>query len=103
MAAKPHMRRWTDARDGKGWNVVFEPGVEEDPPTVRYARESLVFEGEGGPLHAPAVYGSDLQDLTDRDLQGLLDQAKKRRERERRTAGWGWGARKASRQGKPTR
>lgn len=101
MAAEPRMRRWKDPRDGKAWRIIYRPGVEEDPPTVRQLREELVFEGEdeggaeagpaalGGHLHAPAVYGSHLEGLTDRDLQGLLDQARSERRMERKTSGWG--------------
>ena len=89
MAARPLMRRWTDGRDGREWRILYEPGVEEDPPTVRYAREALVFEGEEGPFRTPAVFGSDLAGLTDADLQGLLDQARGSREERRRRAGRG--------------
>jgi len=89
MSARPHMRRWTDRRDGREWRILYEPGVEEDPPTVRYAREALVFEGEGGPIRAPAAYGSDLADLSDPDLQGLLDQAREAKAERHASAGWG--------------
>lgn len=87
--AIPRMRRWTDPRDGSEWEIVFAPGVEEDPPAVRHMREGLVFRGAAGDLRAPSPYGSDLEDLTEADLQGLLDQAREEREQRHRSAGWG--------------
>jgi hypothetical protein len=89
MAEPPRMRIWTDARDGARWEVVFVPGVEEDPPSVRHVREGLLFRGEAGEFHAPSPYGWDLEDLTDDDLAGLLDQARRERARMHKTAGWG--------------
>jgi len=89
MTVEPRMRRWVDARDDSRWDVVFAPGVEEDPPPVRHLRGGLIFRGEGGRFRAPAVYGSDLEDLTDVDLQGLLDQARQRKETEHGSSGWG--------------
>jgi hypothetical protein len=86
MSVEPRMRRWTDRRDGRAWRILYAPGVEEDTPAVRHARSALVFEeereGGGVPLRAPAVYGSDLVDLSDGDLQGLIDQAREAREGE---------------------
>jgi hypothetical protein len=89
MAAMPKMRRWTDPRDRTRWQVIYSPGVEEDPPAVRHTREGLIFRSDSGAFHAPAPYGWDLRDLTDGDLQGLLDQARQAREEMHRTAGWG--------------
>lgn len=71
-------RTWTDPRDGAEWEVLFNPGVELDMDRVRAFRERLMFRGDGGAFDAPAVYGSDLDKLTDEDLQGLLDQARER-------------------------
>jgi hypothetical protein len=87
--AEPRMRIWTDARDGARWAIVFVPGVEEDPPSVRYVREGLLFRGAAGEFHAPSPYGSDLEYLTDEDLAGLLDQAREARARIHKMAGWG--------------
>src|SRR5687768_17287578 len=89
MAAMPKMRRWTDPRDKTPWQVIYAPGVEEDRPAVRHAREGLIFRSEAGDFHAPSPYGWDLEDLTESDLQGLLDQAREQREEMHRTAGWG--------------
>lgn len=89
MTTIPWMRRWIDPRDGAEWELVFAPGVEEDPPAVRHLREGLIFRGEAGAFHAPAIYGWDLEDLTDGDLQGLLDQARSAKRRAHSTAGWG--------------
>jgi hypothetical protein len=89
MAAIPRMRRWTDSRDRTPWQVIYSPGVELDTPAVRNAREGLIFRSESGDLHAPAPYGWDLESLTDRDLQGLLDQARETQAEIHRTAGWG--------------
>lgn len=75
--AHPHSRRWID-RDGTEWSVEWNPSVELDVPEVRRLREGLYFRS-GETLHkAPAAFGSDLSDLTDADLQGLLDQARER-------------------------
>jgi hypothetical protein len=82
-------KSWTDPRDGKTWEVVFAPGVEEDAPAVRQLREGLVFRSDGVELHAPSPYGWDIEDLTEADLQGLLDQAKVERARMEAGAGWG--------------
>ena len=90
--AIPLMRRWIDPRDDELWEVVYAPGVEEDPPTVRHAREGLIFRGRAGRFHAPAIYGSDLGDLTDADLRGLLDQAREEKARVHAHAGWGAGS-----------
>jgi len=81
MNAIPFMRRWTDARDGTVWDVVFSPGVEEDTPAVRQLREGLTFRGSGvgDEFRTPSPYRWDLESLTDADLQGLLDQAREAR------------------------
>lgn len=72
--ARTHSRSWTD-RDGVEWTVEWNPSVELDTPEVRRLREGLLFRS-GGRIHkAPAAFGSDLTDLSDADLQGLLDQA----------------------------
>jgi hypothetical protein len=92
MAEPPRMRRWTDPRDGALWEVLFVPGVEEDPPPVRHAREGLLFRGEGGEFHSPSPYGWDLEALTDQDLGGLLDQARQEKARAHEAAGWGTAA-----------
>src|SRR5262245_46166437 len=89
MSAKPKMRRWTDPRDWRAWQVLYAPGVEEDPPSVRHQRERLVFRGDQGDFHAPAPYGWDLESLSESDLQGLLDQARAAAAELHRTAGWG--------------
>jgi hypothetical protein len=83
------MRRWTDARDKTPWQVIYAPGVEEDPPAVRLGRQGLIFRGESGDFHAPAPYGWNLESLTEGDLEGLLDQARAEQTRVHRTAGWG--------------
>jgi len=81
VSAIPFMRRWTDARDGTVWDVVFSPGVEEDTPAVRQLREGLTFRGAGigEEFRTPSPYRWDLESLTDADLQGLLDQAREAR------------------------
>jgi hypothetical protein len=89
MAVGPKMRRWTDKRDRSAWQVLYAPGVEEDPPAVRHLREGLVFRGDQGDFHAPAPYGWDLASLSEGDLEGLLDQARAAAAELHRTAGWG--------------
>lgn len=89
MTTVPLMRRWRDSRDDRTWEVLYSPGVEEDPPAVRHLREGLVFRAEGEEYHSPAPFGWDLEGLADADLQGLLDQAREARERARASAGWG--------------
>lgn len=90
MSAPAKLRRWTDARDGSAWEVLFAPGVEEDTPAVRHLREGLVFRGpQGEALHAPAPFGWDLESLSEGDLQGLLDQARQAKRLAHREAGWG--------------
>jgi hypothetical protein len=79
--AVPLSRRWTDARDGKEWDLVWEPGVEEDDPGTRRMREGIRLVSGDDELKIPAVFGSDLNALTDHDLEGLLDQARARRRR----------------------
>jgi hypothetical protein len=69
--------------------VIYAPGVEEDPPAVRHGRQGLIFRSESGDFRAPAPYGWDLESLSERDLEGLLDQAREERARVHRTAGWG--------------
>jgi hypothetical protein len=89
MSMHGRSRSWTDPRDGKNWEIVFAPGVEEDAPAVRHMREGLVFKSDGVELHAPSPFGSDIEDLTEGDLEGLLDQAKVERARMDATGGWG--------------
>ena len=101
MAAMPKMRRWTDPRDRTAWQVIYSPGVEEDRPAVRHAREGLIFRSDSGDFHAPAPYGWDLQTLTDGDLQGLLDLARETQEEIHRTAGWGIPAEEDAGEGEP--
>jgi hypothetical protein len=74
--AVPKARHWRDARDGREWDLVWEPGVEEDEPAVRRMREGIRLVSGAVELKIPAVYGSDLNALSDRDLEGLLDQAR---------------------------
>ena len=74
--AIPLNRRWTDPRDGTEWELIYEPGVEEDEPEVRSFREGIRFRSGDDELKVPAVFGADLHTLTDRDLEGLLDQAR---------------------------
>jgi hypothetical protein len=74
--AVPLTRHWTDARDGREWDLVWEPGVEEDDPETRLLREGIRLVSGEEELKIPAVYGSDLNALTDGDLEGLLDQAR---------------------------
>jgi hypothetical protein len=90
------MRRWTDPRDRTAWQVIYEPPTAEDRPSVRLEREGLVFRGDAGDFHGPAPYGWDLENLTEGDLQGLLDQARFAAEELHRTAGWGLPASEAS-------
>ena len=99
MTAQPKLRRWTDARDGSHWEVLFVPGVEEDPPAVRHVREGLLFRGENGAYHAPSPYGWDLENLKDADLQGLLDQARAAKAHTHAHAGWGVEADTARKEG----
>ena len=74
--AHPKCRHWTDPRDGTEWELVWEPGVEEDDPEVRRMREGIRLVSADDELKIPAVYGSDLNALSDHDLEGLLDQAR---------------------------
>lgn len=72
-----HQRAWTDPRDGREWIITHNPAVELARPKERQQRSRLVFEtDEGARLHTDAIFGSDLESLTDADLQGLLDQAR---------------------------
>ncbi|MBW3535210.1 MAG: hypothetical protein KY453_08360 [Gemmatimonadetes bacterium] len=71
---RSHSRLWTD-RDGTEWTVEWNPSVELDTPEVRRLREGILFRSGERVQKAPAVFGSDLSDLTGADLQGLLDQA----------------------------
>lgn len=70
-------RSWTDARDGREWEIRYEPPVELDNRRVRRFRERLVLKSGEETLTAPAVFGSDVETLTDDDLRGLLDQARR--------------------------
>ncbi len=83
-----HRRSWTDPRDGTEWEISYNPGVELARPEERAQRSRLVFESGGERHHADAVYGGDLESLTDEDLQGLLDQARGREESSKDTP-WG--------------
>ena len=76
--AHPKCRHWTDPRDGTEWELVWEPGVEEDDPEVRRMREGIRLISADEELKIPAVYGWDLNALSDHDLEGLLDQARAR-------------------------
>lgn len=69
-------RRWTDARDGREWSISHNPVVELARPRERALRSRMIFESGGERLQTEAVYGTDLQTLTDGDLEGLLDQAR---------------------------
>lgn len=72
-----HRRIWTDPRDDREWTVTYNPGVELARPRERAMRSRMIFESEGGQrFHTDAVYGGDLESLSDEDLQGLLDQAR---------------------------
>lgn len=82
-----HQRRWTDSRDGREWTITFNPGVELARPRERSFRSRLIFECGGERYHVGSVYGADLESLSDRDLEGLLDQA--RRSAEEREGGEG--------------
>jgi len=75
--AIPKSRIWTDPRDVTEWELVYEPPVEEDEPEVRRFRAGIRFLTSHIELKVPAVFGSDLHTLTDTDLQGLLDQARR--------------------------
>ena len=75
--AIPRNRIRTDPRDGTEWELVYEPPVEEDEPEVRRYRAGIRFLSRHTELKVPAVFGSDLHTLSDADLQGLLDQARK--------------------------
>lgn len=70
-------RSWTDRRDGREWEVLYEPPVELDNRRVRAFRERLLLRSGDETLAVPAVYGADLATLTDGDLEGLLDQARR--------------------------
>lgn len=72
-----HHRRWTDPRDGREWTIRFNPGVELARPRERSFRSRLIFESGDERYHTGSVYGADLESLTDRDLEGLLDQARR--------------------------
>lgn len=69
-------RSWTDDRDGREWEILYEPPVELDNRRVRRFRERLVLRSGEETLVAPAIYGSDLDTLTEADLRGLLDEAR---------------------------
>jgi hypothetical protein len=76
--AEPRSRRWTDPRDGSEWEILHNPPVELDTRRVGSFRSRVIFreyDGEAS-YSAPSAYGSDLETLTDDDLQGLLDQAR---------------------------
>lgn len=80
MAREPtRTRSWKD-RDGTEWEVAYNPGVELDTRRDRAFRERIVFRGPEAEYHAPAAFGSDLEAMGDRDLQGLLDQAREEQE-----------------------
>ncbi|MGD2067278.1 MAG: hypothetical protein PVI57_01235 [Gemmatimonadota bacterium] len=80
MASEPtRTRSWTD-REGNEWEVAYNPGVELDTRRDRAFRERIVFRRPEVEHHAPAAFGSDLEAMGDGDLQGLLDQARERRE-----------------------
>jgi hypothetical protein len=85
--ARTTNRRWTDPRDGTEWEIHYNPPVELDTKRVRDFRERLMFRSGDGAWDVPAVYGSDLETLTDADLQGLLDQARDRPEDEEAAGG----------------
>lgn len=70
-------RRWTDPRDGREWTIAFNPGVELSRPRERAFRSRIIFESRDERYHTGSVYGADLETLTDRDLEGLLDQARR--------------------------
>lgn len=78
--AESKSRSWTDPRDGTEWEIHFNPGVALDNKRVRDGRERLMFRSDKGSFDAPAVYGSDLASLSDQDLKGLLDQARREAE-----------------------
>lgn len=72
-----HRRSWTDPRDGTEWTIIYNPAVELARPEERSLRRRLVFESEDERRQVEAVYGGGLEMLTDEDLQGLLDQARR--------------------------
>ena len=53
--AHPKCRHWTDPRDGTKWELVWEPGVEEDDPEVRRMREGIRLISGDEELKIPAV------------------------------------------------
>lgn len=83
-----HRRRWTDPRDGTEWKISYNPSVELARPEEQEMRQRLVFESDDRRLRVESVYGGGLKALTDEDLQGLLDQARRREEEESETP-WG--------------
>lgn len=76
--AELRSRRWTDPRDGTEWEIVHNPPVELDTRRVGSFRSRVIFREHDGEasFSAPSAYGTDLETLTDADLQGLLDQAR---------------------------
>lgn len=83
-----HRRTWTDPRDGSEWTITYQPGVELSRPDDRRIRNRLILESGDERLHAEPIYGDRLEELTDGDLKGLLDQARRREAGGRETA-WG--------------
>lgn len=71
-----HRRRWTDTRDGREWTITHNPAVELARPAERAMRSRMIFRSGDERHDVEAVFGRGLQDLTDRDLEGLLDQAR---------------------------
>ena len=87
--ANSRSRRWAD-RDGTEWEILYDPGVELDTPRDRAFRKRIVFRAGEKRFHAPAAYGSDLDTLSDADLQGMLDAA--REEQEGESSAWAEGS-----------
>ena len=81
MAAESQ-RSWKD-REGTEWEIVYNPSVELDTRRDRSFRERILFRSGAHEYHAPAAFGSDLDALSDGDLQGLLDQAREEQDGER--------------------
>ncbi len=82
------IRRWTDPLDGKKWEVWISghPGMDVTPGTkpggpvppghIHFREEIKGYVHGAGPLHDD---WGPVEDLTDEELQELLDEARRTR------------------------